>query len=66
MAKRGKVAGQRGTTALYRSPEAPAGQQGNGLRTVPGKGYFAILRLYSPAEAALNKSWKPGDIEKVN
>jgi hypothetical protein len=62
MAKRGKVAGQRGTTALYISPEAPAGKQGNWLRTVP-EGYFAILRLYSPAEAALNKSWKPGDIE---
>ena len=27
--------------------------------------YFAILRLYGPTEAALNKSWKPGDIEKV-
>jgi len=31
--------------------------------TSPGKGYFAILRLYGPTEAALNKSWKPGDIE---
>jgi hypothetical protein len=55
-----------GSTELYLSPEAPAGKQGNWLRTVPGKGYFAILRLYSPTEAALNKSWKPGDIEKVN
>ena len=50
----------------YLSPEASAGKQGNWLRTVPGKGYFAILRLYSPTEAAINKSWKPGDIEKVN
>ena len=30
-----------------------------------GKGYFAILRLYSPTEAALDRSWKPGDIEKI-
>ena len=43
-----------------------AGKQGNWLRTVPGKGYFAILRLYSPTEAAITKSWKPSDIEKVN
>jgi hypothetical protein len=55
-----------GSTELYLGPEAPAGKQGNWLRTVPGKGYFAILRLYSPTEAAINKSWKPGDIEKVN
>jgi hypothetical protein len=32
---------------------------------VPGKGHFAILRLYGPTVAAINKSWKPGDIEKV-
>jgi hypothetical protein len=31
---------------------------------VPGKGHFAILRLYSPTEAAINKTWKPGDIVK--
>ena len=55
-----------GSTELYLGPEAPAGKQGNWLQTVPGKGYFAILRLYSPTEAAINKSWKPGDIEKVN
>ena len=54
-----------GSTNLYLGPEAPAGKQGNWLATVPGKGYFAILRLYAPSEAALNKSWKPGDIEKV-
>jgi hypothetical protein len=29
-------------------------------------GYFAILRLYGPTEAAINKSWEPGDIEKVD
>jgi hypothetical protein len=32
---------------------------------VPGKGYFAILRLYGPTAAAIDKKWKPGDIEKV-
>jgi len=54
-----------GSTELYLGPDAPAGKQGNWLRTVPGKGYFAILRLYSPTEAAISKTWKPGDIEKV-
>lgn len=55
-----------GSTELYLGPAAPQGKAGNWLCTVPGKGYFAILRLYSPTEAAINNSWKPGDIEKVN
>jgi hypothetical protein len=50
----------------YLSPEASAGKQGNWLRTVPGKGYVAMLRLYSPTAAAITKSWKPSDLEKVN
>jgi hypothetical protein len=27
------------------------------------QGYFAIPRLYGPTEAAIDKSWKPGEIE---
>jgi hypothetical protein len=54
-----------GSTDIYVGPEAPAGKQGNWLSTPPGRGYFAILRLYGPTEAAINKSWKPGDIEKI-
>jgi len=52
-----------GSTDIYFGPAAPAGKEGNWQATVPGKGYFAILRLYGPTEAAINKSWKPGDIE---
>ena len=55
-----------GSTVLYLGPKPPEGKSANWLATVPGKGYFAILRLYSPTEAALDKSWKPGDIEKTN
>jgi hypothetical protein len=54
-----------GSTDLYLGPTAPAGKERNWMRTVPGKGYFAILRLYSPTEPAIDKSWKPGDIEKI-
>jgi hypothetical protein len=55
-----------GSTDLYLGPEAPAGKEANRLATVPGKGYFAIIRLYGPEEAAINRSWKPSDIKKVN
>jgi len=54
-----------GSTDLYFGPEAPLGKTGNWLATVPGKGYFAILRLYGPTEAAFDKSWKPGDFEMM-
>jgi hypothetical protein len=57
---------QDGSTDIYLGPKAPAGKEGNWLATVPGKGYFAILRLYSPTEAAINKTWKPGDITELN
>ena len=52
-----------GSTDLYLGPTAPAGKSGNWLATVPGRGYFAILRLYGPTETAINNAWKPGDFE---
>ena len=54
-----------GSTDLHLGPTAPASKEGNWLATVPGKGYFAVLRLYGPTGAAIDKRWKPGDIEKV-
>jgi hypothetical protein len=54
-----------GGTEIYLGPRAPNGKERNWLETVPGRGYFAILRLYGPTEAAINKTWKPGDIERV-
>ena len=54
-----------GSIDLYFGPKTPNGKEGNWLATAPSRGFFAILRLYGPTEAALNKSWKPGDIEKV-
>lgn len=54
-----------GSTTLFIGPKAPAGKETNWLATVPGRGFFAILRLYAPTEPALDGSWKPGDIERI-
>ena len=54
-----------GSTDIYLGPKAPKGKEANWIATVPGRGYFAVLRLYSPTMAALERRWKPGDIEKV-
>jgi hypothetical protein len=55
-----------GTTDLYIGPEAPEGQEANWLPTAPGRGFFSILRLYGPGEAAIDYSWKPGDFEPLD
>jgi len=54
-----------GSTDLYLGSKPPAGKEGNWLVTPPGRGYFVILRLYGPTEAAIDKSWVPGDVEKI-
>jgi hypothetical protein len=50
-----------GSTDLFLGPKAPESKEKNWLATVPGKGYFAVLRLYGPTEPALTKTWTPGD-----
>src|SRR5262245_24559063 len=54
-----------GTTDLYIGPKAREGKETNWLATAPGRGFFAILRLYGPGERAIEYSWKPGDFEKT-
>ena len=40
-----------GTTTVYFGPNQPANvKRGNWVQTMPGKGWFTILRLYSPLE----------------
>jgi hypothetical protein len=54
-----------GSVDVFLGPKAPEGRARNWLATVPGRGFFVILRLYGPTEAALDNSWKPGDLSKV-
>jgi len=55
-----------GSIDLFFGPKLPDGvPESNWLKTVPGKGWFTLLRLYSPTEAFFDKSWKPGDFERI-
>ena len=54
-----------GSLDLYFGPEAPAGWEANWIQTVPGKGWFSLLRLYSPTEAWFDREWLPGEFELV-
>jgi hypothetical protein len=54
-----------GSLDLYFGPKAPEGKESNWIETVPGKGWFSLLRLYSPTEAWFDRTWRPGEIELV-
>jgi hypothetical protein len=54
-----------GTTDLYFGPTAPEGKENNWLQTVPGKGWWTILRLYNPEQAFFDKTWRPSEIEPI-
>jgi hypothetical protein len=53
-----------GSVDVYFGPNAPAGFENNWVQTIPGKGWFVILRLYGPLEPWFNKTWRPGEIEQ--
>ncbi|AJC78990.1 hypothetical protein IE4803_CH01775 [Rhizobium etli bv. phaseoli str. IE4803] len=55
-----------GLTTIYFGPKQPEGiKRGNWIQTVPGKGWFTLLRLYSPLETFFTKAWRPTEIEEV-
>ncbi len=60
------VASADGSTTIYLSPTQPEGvERGNWIQTMPGRGWFTILRLYSPLEPFFTKEWRPSEIDLV-
>ena len=58
-------ANEDGSFTVWFAPEAPEGNEGNWVQTMPGKGWITLLRFYGPLEPFFNKSWKPGDFELI-
>lgn len=55
-----------GSTTVWFAPEQPEGvARGNWIQTDPEKGWFTLLRLYSPLPSFFSKEWQPSDIELV-
>jgi len=62
----GVVANEDGSFDLYFGPERPADvPEENWVQTRPGKGWFVYLRLYGPEQPYFDKTWVPGDAEKL-
>lgn len=53
-----------GSIDIYFGPKSP-GEGKNWIATVPGKGFFVILRLYGPTQPFFDQSWKPDDVVKT-
>ncbi|WP_257605335.1 DUF1254 domain-containing protein [Pseudomonas sp. UMAB-40] len=55
-----------GSTTVYFGPQQPDGvKRGNWIQTLPGKGWFMLLRLYGPLEPFFTKAWRPSEVEEV-
>jgi len=54
---------QDGSIDLYFGPKAPAGLEANWIETVPGKGFYPMMRFYSPKAGLFDGTWKLPDVE---
>jgi hypothetical protein len=54
-----------GSTDIYFGPEKPDGAE-NWLATVPGRGFFTILRLYGPDQPYFDQTWNPDDLRRID
>ena len=55
-----------GTAELRFGPTAPTDGAGAWLQTIPGRGWFAYVRIYGPQAPAFDGSWKPGDFQALD
>jgi hypothetical protein len=54
-----------GSIDIHFGPSEPS-EGVNWRRTVPGRGYFVILRLYGPDKPYFDNEWKPDDLTKTS
>jgi hypothetical protein len=58
------VADADGATTVHLSPEKPADvADGNWIQSDPEKGWFVVLRLYSPLQPFFDKTWRVSEVE---
>lgn len=54
-----------GSTTFYVGPERPDGAE-NWIATVPGRGWFGIIRWYGPTQDFFDREYKPGDFVRLD
>ena len=53
-----------GSVTFYLAPEQPEGKR-NWIKTVPGNGWFSLIRLYGPEQPFFDRQFKLGDFIKI-
>jgi hypothetical protein len=56
------ITAETGSISLHFGPEQPDNATDRWLQTVPGRGWFAYIRVYGPEQDAFDGRWRPGDI----
>jgi hypothetical protein len=59
------IANSDGSIDLYFGASPPSGKEANWIETVPGKGWFTLLRLYGPLEPWFDQTWRIGEFELI-
>jgi hypothetical protein len=59
------VVNKSGSLYIFFGPETAKAVENNFIKTIPGKEWYLVLRLYGPKEAWFNESWKPGEIKEM-
>jgi len=54
-----------GSYDIFFGPKPPEGKQGNWVQTIPGRGWFPMVRIYGPKKEAFDGTWKLGDISEM-
>ena len=57
--------GDGSTTVMFGPERTPDCPEGNWIQTTAGKGWFPILRLYSPLAPFFDRTWRPSEIEAI-
>jgi hypothetical protein len=64
---KGVVTNPDGSVDVWFGPTLPTGvNAANWAQTIPGKGWNVLFRLYAPLEPWFDKTWRPGEFERVN
>ena len=54
-----------GSVDVWFGPESFKGKENNWIKTIRGKQWYMILRLYYPLESWFDRTWSPGEIEPL-
>jgi hypothetical protein len=55
-----------GSVVACFGPVVPKGKENNWIKTIPGKNWYMILRLYNPLENWIKGHWRPCKIELID